>query len=43
MIVTGAAGVGKSALFQAMPKMAEYVSAINRKLDKTLKKVVSTK
>lgn len=43
MIVTGEAGTGKSALFHAMPKMAEYVTAINRKLNKTLKKVVSTK
>ncbi|CAM9191667.1 unnamed protein product [Ectocarpus sp. 4 AP-2014] len=40
VIMTGAAGIGKSSILQAMPKMAEHVDLINRKLNKSLKKQV---
>ncbi|CAM9710872.1 unnamed protein product [Scytosiphon promiscuus] len=38
VIVTGEAGVGKSAILLAMPKMAEHVDITNRKLNRMLKK-----
>ncbi|CAM9106957.1 unnamed protein product [Hapterophycus canaliculatus] len=38
VIVTGAAGVGKSSVLLAMPKMAEHVDITNRKLNRMLKK-----
>lgn len=37
--MTGAAGVGKSSILQAMPRMAEHVDILNRKLNKSLKKL----
>lgn len=37
--MTGAAGVGKSSILQAMPKIAEHVDVLNRKLNKALKKI----
>eukprot|EP00752_Nemacystus_decipiens_P006721 g6044.t1 len=40
VIITGAAGVGKSAILQAMPKMAEHVNLLNRKLNKSLQKLI---
>ncbi|CAM9401133.1 unnamed protein product [Ectocarpus fasciculatus] len=40
VIMTGAAGIGKSSILQAMPKMAEHVDLINRKLNKSLRKQV---
>eukprot|EP00903_Cladosiphon_okamuranus_P016193 g14943.t2 len=40
VIITGAPGVGKSSILQAMPKMAEHVGLLNRKLNKSLKKLV---
>lgn len=38
VILTGAAGVGKSSVLLAMPKMAEHVDITNRKLNRMLKK-----
>lgn len=43
MIITGAAGVGKSAIIHAMPKMSDYVETVNRKLNRSLRKIAEAK